>query len=247
RSRRRSPLPRAARSEHRPRDRVEPLHRLCGDRRHRQGRREDRAVDTRSRPRAQSRARRATRRHPVGRTDDISRHPGPAQGAREAARKIPRQGARQAMSRLLVLSAAVIIGVTAVSAQHTRLFSPTKLAELEGPDREAWQRPDRIMDELAIGERSVVADLGAGGGWFTVHLAARVGPNGRVYAEDIQQEMLQAITRRVQRLRFGNVVTRLGTAVDPRLPKGSLDAALIVDAYNEIEQPVTLLDRKSVV
>jgi ubiquinone/menaquinone biosynthesis C-methylase UbiE len=145
------------------------------------------------------------------------------------------------MSRLLVLSAAVIIGVTAVSAQHTRLFSPTKLAELEGPDREAWQRPDRIMDELGIGERSVVADLGAGGGWFTVHLAARVGPNGRVYAEDIQPEMLQAITRRVKRLGFGNVEPRLGTAVDPRLPKGSLDAALIVDSYNEIEQPLTLL------
>ena len=145
------------------------------------------------------------------------------------------------MTRLLGLSAAVIIGVTAVSAQHTRLFSPTKLAELEGPDREAWQRPDRIMDELGIGERSVVADLGAGGGWFTVHLAARVGPNGRVYAEDIQPEMLQAITRRVKRLGFGNVEPRLGTAVDPRLPKGSLDAALIVDSYNEIEQPLTLL------
>lgn len=145
------------------------------------------------------------------------------------------------MTRIPALVSAVIMMVPVVSAQHTRLFPPTKLAELEGPDREAWQRPDRIMDELAIGERSVVADLGAGGGWFTVHLAARVGPNGRVYAEDIQPEMLQAITRRVQRLEFRNVEPRLGTAVDPRLPKGSLDAALIVDAYNEIEQPVTLL------
>jgi ubiquinone/menaquinone biosynthesis C-methylase UbiE len=145
------------------------------------------------------------------------------------------------MTRIPALVSAVIMMVTVVSAQHTRLFPPTKLAELEGPDREAWQRPDRIMDELAIGERSVVADLGAGGGWFTVHLAARVGPNGRVYAEDIQPEMLQAITRRVQRLEFRNVEPRLGTAVDPRLPKSSLDAALIVDAYNEIEQPVTLL------
>src|SRR3954454_2650761 len=104
------------------------------------------------------------------------------------------------MSRLFVLFAAVVTTVAAVSAQHTRLFPPTKLAELEGPDREAWQRPDKSMDELAIGEGSVVADLGAGGGWFTVHLAARVGPNGRVFVEDIQQEMLQAITRRVQRL-----------------------------------------------
>ncbi len=145
------------------------------------------------------------------------------------------------MMRLLAVLSAVIIGVTTASAQHTRLFSPTKLGELEGPDRDAWQRPDRIMDELGIGERSVVADLGAGGGWFTVRLAARVGPNGRVYAEDVQTEMLQAITRRVQRLRFRNVEPRLGTAVDPLLPPGALDAALIVDTYYEFEQPVTLL------
>jgi ubiquinone/menaquinone biosynthesis C-methylase UbiE len=145
------------------------------------------------------------------------------------------------MTRSVALFAIVMLGVASASAQHTRLFPPTKLAELEGPDREAWQRPDRIMDELGIGERSVVADLGAGGGWFTVHLAERVGPNGRVYAEDIQPEMVQAITRRVQRLRLRNVETTLGTAVDPRLPKRSLDAALIVDTYNEIEQPVMLL------
>jgi ubiquinone/menaquinone biosynthesis C-methylase UbiE len=146
------------------------------------------------------------------------------------------------MTRIFVLCSVVMLGLTPLSAQHTRLFPPTKLAELEGPDREAWQRPDRIMDELGIGERSVVADLGAGGGWFTVHLANRVGPNGRVYAEDIQPEMVQAITRRVQRLGLRNrVEPHLGTAVDPRLPKRSLDAALIVDAYNEIEQPVTLL------
>jgi ubiquinone/menaquinone biosynthesis C-methylase UbiE len=145
------------------------------------------------------------------------------------------------MTRIFVVLSAVIIGMATVSAQHTRLFSPTKLGELEGPDREAWQRPDRIMDELGIGERSVVADLGAGGGWFTVRLAERVGPHGRVYAEDVQSEMLQAITRRVQRLNFRNVEPRLGTAVDPRLPPGALDAALIVDTYNEIEQPVTLL------
>jgi len=145
------------------------------------------------------------------------------------------------MTRIFALFAAVTMAVTTMSAQHTPLFPPTKLAELEGPDRDAWQRPDRIMDELAIGERSVVADLGAGGGWFTVHLAARVGPHGRVYAEDIQPEMLQAIKRRVQRLGLPNVEPRLGTSVDPRLPRGSLDAALIVDTYNEIEQPVTLL------
>ena len=70
---------------------------------------------------------------------------------------------------------------------------------LEGPDRDAWQRPEKIMDELRIAEGSVVADLGAGGGWFTVRLAHRVGPNGVVYAEDIQPQMIEAIKRRVAR------------------------------------------------
>jgi ubiquinone/menaquinone biosynthesis C-methylase UbiE len=126
-------------------------------------------------------------------------------------------------------------------AQHARLFPPEDLGLLEGPDRDAWQRPDQVMDALQIGEGSVVADLGAGGGWFTVRLARRVGPNGRVYAEDIQPEMVNAIQRRAQREGLRNVNTVLGTAVDPRLPEASLDAILIVDAFHELEQPVALL------
>src|SRR3954453_19144397 len=97
--------------------------------------------------------------------------------------------------------ACVILLATGVSAgaQHARLFPPERLGELEGPDRDAYQRPEQVMDALQIGEGSVVAALGAGGGWFTVRLARRVGPNGRVYAEDIQPEMIGAIQRRVQR------------------------------------------------
>ena len=129
-----------------------------------------------------------------------------------------------------------------IAAQHARLFPPQDLGLLEGPDRDAYQRPDQIMDALLIGEGSTVADLGAGGGWFTVRLARRVGPNGRVYAEDIQPEMIGAIERRVEREGLQKVVTTvLGTPTDPRIPAGSLDAVLIVDAYHEMEQPVTLL------
>ncbi len=93
---------------------------------------------------------------------------------------------------------------------HGRLFQPQDLGKLEGPDREAWQRPELIMDALGIGDGSVVADLGAGGGWFTVRLAKRVGPNGVVYAEDIQPQMIEAIQRRVQREGLRNVSTVLG-------------------------------------
>ena len=147
-------------------------------------------------------------------------------------------------SRRLLISVLVVlaIAVSAVSphAQHTRLFRPEDLSELEGPDREEWQRPDKIMDVLGIGEASVVADLGAGSGWFTPRLARRVGPNGMVYAEDVQRPMIQAIKIRVDRLGLKNVTTVLGTASDPRLPV-PIDAVLIVDAYHEMEQPVALL------
>jgi ubiquinone/menaquinone biosynthesis C-methylase UbiE len=96
------------------------------------------------------------------------------------------------------------------------------------------------MDALAIADGSVVADLGAGGGWFTLRLARRVGPNGIVYAEDIQPQMIEATRRRMQHERLPNVRMVLGSPNDPRLPR-SLDAVLIVDVYPELEDPVTLL------
>ncbi len=124
---------------------------------------------------------------------------------------------------------------------HGRLFAPQDLGMLEGPDREAWQRPDQIMDALGIGEGSVVADLGAGGGWFTVRLARRVGPNGLVYAEDIQPQMIEAIERRVEREGLRNVETVLGSADNPTLPDERLDVVLMVDSFQEVEDRLTLL------
>jgi ubiquinone/menaquinone biosynthesis C-methylase UbiE len=97
------------------------------------------------------------------------------------------------------------------------------------------------MDALNIAEGSVVADLGAGGGWFTIRLASRVGPNGVVYAEDVQPQMIEAITRRTARAQLQKIVKPvLGTSSDPRLP-APVDAALFVDAYHEMEQRVTML------
>lgn len=149
------------------------------------------------------------------------------------------------MTRLVAAGVFIAVAFGAAPAplvaQHARLFPPENLGLLEGPDRDAYQRPDQIMDALLIGDGSTVADLGAGGGWFTVRLARRVGPNGKVYAEDIQPQMIQAIERRVTREELKNVRTILGTPTDPKLPAGSLDAVLIVDAYHEVEQPVTLL------
>jgi ubiquinone/menaquinone biosynthesis C-methylase UbiE len=123
-----------------------------------------------------------------------------------------------------------------------KLFAPLDLGLLEGPDREVWQKPDQIMDALLVAEGSKVAEIGAAGGWFTIRLARRVGPNGRVYAEDIQQEMIQAIKRRVHHEGLTNVYPVQGTPKDPRLPAG-LDAVLIVEVYREMDDPVELLKR----
>jgi SAM-dependent methyltransferase len=122
-----------------------------------------------------------------------------------------------------------------------RLFPPQDLGLIEAPDRDEWQKPEQIMDTLRIAEGSIVADLGAGGGWFTIHLARRVGPNGAVYAEDIQPQMVEAIGRRALRDNLKWVHPILGTATDPRLPPGIIDAVLIVNSYHEMEDPVALL------
>jgi SAM-dependent methyltransferase len=127
-------------------------------------------------------------------------------------------------------------GAASQTKPKGRLFAPQDLGLLEAPDRDQWQKPDQIMDALAIAEGSVVAELGAAGGWFTLRLARRVGPNGLVYAEDIQPPMLDAINRRMQSENLANVKPVLGTQSDPRLPPG-LDAALISDAYHEMDEP----------
>ena len=117
-----------------------------------------------------------------------------------------------------------------------RLFGTQDLGLLEAPDRDQWQKPDQILDAIGVAEGSNVAELGAAGGWFTLRLAERVGPNGNVYAEDIQPAMLEGISRRMQSQNLTNVKTVLGTASDPHLP-GALDAALINDAFHEMDDP----------
>ena len=146
------------------------------------------------------------------------------------------------------LAAGMLVGAvvggsaTAQNLPHARLFPPEDLGQLERPDRNLWQKPDEIMDALNIADGARVADVGAGGGWFTVRLARRVGPNGVVYAEDVQTEMLESIDYRVSREGLTNVETVLGTTEDPMLP-ADLDAILIVDVYSEVLDPVAWLAR----
>jgi len=150
--------------------------------------------------------------------------------------------------RSSLLASLVVLGLLCLGASvqaqaqpRSRLFPPGELGQLEGPDRDEWQQPERVMDALGIADGAHVADLGAGGGWFTIRLAKRVGPNGVVYAEDVQQPMIEAIKRRVEREGLANVHTILGGFVDPLLPARDVQAALLVDLYPQIGDPVGLL------
>jgi ubiquinone/menaquinone biosynthesis C-methylase UbiE len=143
---------------------------------------------------------------------------------------------------LLLLLVAVSTAYAQKPQRNPRLFAPQDLGLLEPPDREAWQKPDQVMDALHVAEGTTVADIGAGGGWFTVRLARRVGPHGRVYAVDVQRLMIEAIQRRVQREGFTNVVPVQGDSDDPRLPADArADAVLFVDAFHEMQDPVVML------
>jgi SAM-dependent methyltransferase len=114
---------------------------------------------------------------------------------------------------------------------------------LERPERIEEESPDRAIDALQIKSGSTVADVGAGSGYMTVRMARRVGPAGRVYATDIQPEMLTLLRQRLVRERLSNVEPVLGQSDDPRLPASALDLILMVDVYHEFSEPQKMLRR----
>jgi ubiquinone/menaquinone biosynthesis C-methylase UbiE len=111
----------------------------------------------------------------------------------------------------------------------------------EAPDRAQVLRIETVMNDLRIVPGAKVADIGAGGGWFSMLAARRVGPQGVVYAEDILRKYTNFIAQRAKREGLTNVRTILGTVTDPKLPRNTLDAVLILNAYHEFELPLAVL------
>jgi SAM-dependent methyltransferase len=111
---------------------------------------------------------------------------------------------------------------------------------LERPGRLQEDMPDRVVAEMGLARDAVVADLGAGTGYFTFRLAERVSA-GRVYALDIQPQMVETIRRRAQASGIANVVPVLAGETDPGLPAESVDAVLLVDAYHELSHPFEVM------
>jgi predicted methyltransferase len=115
------------------------------------------------------------------------------------------------------------------------------LSIFEDPKRAEKLQIDRVMDILKIREGSVVADVGAGSGWFTVRAAQRVGPQGAVYAVEINEEYVNHIKARAEKEGFANIRTVLGREDDPMLPAGGVDSLLLLKTYHEFAKPLTML------
>ncbi len=112
---------------------------------------------------------------------------------------------------------------------------PSAIEAQQDADRDRWQRVSDVFAAMEIGDGSHAADVGAGEGYFTVRLAEHVGSGGRVYAVDIDDDVLARLRRRVESEGLVNVEVIEGSADDPHLPPASLDAVLVVNAYHEME------------
>jgi SAM-dependent methyltransferase len=112
---------------------------------------------------------------------------------------------------------------------------------MDRPEREMEEEPDRALQLIAVTPGMVVADVGAGSGYMTVRLARRVGPTGKVYANDLQPAMLEIIRDKAREQGLSNVEIVRGTEDDVRLPEGAIDLVLLVDVYHELSHPQAML------
>lgn len=133
------------------------------------------------------------------------------------------------------------IGKVYMGREIAKVMSYSGAYWLERPERAEEERPERVLAELELKPGMIVADVGAGSGYYSSRMAERVGPNGTVYAVDIQPEMIDILRLQMKQRRVINVKAILGTETDPRLPAGTLDLALMVDVYHEFEYPYEML------
>ena len=108
-------------------------------------------------------------------------------------------------------------------------------------ERETEEEPDRALDAIGIAKGSTVADIGAGVGYMSWRMAERVGPTGKVYANDIQPRMLDLLRKNMEQRKLTNFETVLGAVDDPKLPPASMDLVLLVDVYHEFSEPQKML------
>lgn len=121
------------------------------------------------------------------------------------------------------------------------VFSHAYADWLERPGRLEKEKPDEVVRIMNLKDGDVVADIGAGTGFYTRRIARAVAPTGKVYANDIQPEMLDKLKELAAQEGIANIVPVLGTETDPNLPKGEIDWIILVDVYHEFQQPEPML------
>ena len=135
----------------------------------------------------------------------------------------------------------------ATAREFPRAYRPVSATRGNGfsteAQRDSLNEAQKVMDLAQIKEGSTVADIGAGDGYYTVRLGARVGRKGRVLAEDIDPEAVQRLGIRVERERLDNVSIKLGAPDDPRLPEASFDRIFLIHMYHEVSEPYAFLWR----
>jgi ubiquinone/menaquinone biosynthesis C-methylase UbiE len=124
---------------------------------------------------------------------------------------------------------------TAAELQHAHRDTKAYIAMLEGPARDAYQKPDEVVRALALKPGETVADIGSGSGYFTLRLAKAVGDTGHVYGVDIDPDLVRYLNRRIRNAGLRNVQTVLSEPDDPLLPDRSIDRFLIVDTWHHID------------
>ena len=133
------------------------------------------------------------------------------------------------------------IGKYYMNREIAKVMGHQAMMWLERPSRVAEEKPDLTVEKLDLKPDDVVADIGAGTGYFSFRMAQQV-PEGKVYAVDIQPEMLDAIAFLEEENNIDNVETVLGTEENPNLPPESIDLALMVDAYHEFAYPREMME-----
>jgi SAM-dependent methyltransferase len=133
------------------------------------------------------------------------------------------------------------IGKAYMGREIAKVMSYHGAPWLERPERMQEERPDLVLAALDLKSGMQVADIGAGSGYYSSRMAERVGPDGTVYAVDVQPEMLDILRLQMKQQKISNVRPFQGSETDPKLPAGALDLAIMVDVYHEFEYPYEML------